>query len=107
MLARRANRHGTLDISKALGGWLFDAELVGSSARYNDVDNTAKLAGYALMNFVADYKINSDWSVQGRVNNILDKDYTLASKGSIWGPGPSYNTPGANVFFSLRYSPSY
>jgi len=107
MLARRANRHGVLEISKTIGGWQFDGELTGSSARFNDVDNTTKLAGYALLNFVVNYKINSDWTVQGRLNNLLDKDYALASKGSIWGPGASYNTPGANVFFSLRYTPNF
>ena len=102
MLARRANRHGKLDLSRGWGDWLLGAELVASSTRYNDPDNTQKMAGYALVNFVASYKINNDWSLQGRVNNLLDKDYTLAMDGPI-----SYNTPGANVFFSLRYSPSY
>lgn len=102
MLARRANRHGSLDLSRGFGDWFFDAEFVASSARYNDPGNTQKMAGYALVNFVANYKINNDWSLQGRINNLLDKDYRLALDGSI-----PYNTPGANVFFSLRYTPSF
>jgi len=103
MLNRRANRHGLLDVSRTWGNWLFDAELIASSARYNDADNPQKLAGYALVNFAANYKINNDWSAQCRVNNLLDKDYAL----SLEGNGTPYNTPGANVFFSLRYSPSF
>jgi len=102
MLIRRANRHGSLNLSRNLNQWFFDAELIGSSARYNDPENTVRMAGYAVLNFSANYKINNDWSLQGRINNVLDKDYILALDGSI-----PYNTPGTNAFFSLRYAPSY
>ena len=102
MLIRRANRHGSFSLSRNWNEWLFDLEVIGSSVRYNDVENTQKLAGYAILNLTANYKINNDWSVQGRANNILDKDYVLAIDGTI-----PYNIPGANVFFSLRYSPNY
>jgi vitamin B12 transporter len=102
LLARRANRHGSLYLSRGWGDWLFDAELIASSARYNDPDNTQKMAGYALVNFVANYKINNDWNIQGRVNNLLDKEYRLTLDGAI-----PYSTPGANVFLSLRYTPNF
>lgn len=102
-LPYRANNHGTLNFRKSWNDWNFSSELLGSSTRYNDVINTQKMAGYAILNFIADYKINNDWTLQGRVNNLLDKDYVLALTSS----GTPYNTPGANVFFSLRYSPSY
>lgn len=104
MLPYRANRHGSLHLSKSWNGWTFSSELIGSSERYNDPANTQKMDGYAIVNFVANYKVNNDWSIQSRLNNLLDKDYALAlnSTGTL-----PYNTPGANVFFSLRYSPSY
>jgi vitamin B12 transporter len=82
--------------------------LVGSSSRYQDTANQFDLAGYAIINFVTTYKINDDWSVQGRVNNLLDKQYALATSASTWGLNdPVYNTPGSNLFVSLRYSPSF
>jgi vitamin B12 transporter len=102
MLPYRADKHGSIRLSQYLGNWNLSSELIASSARYNDADNTQKMAGYALVNFVANYKINSDWSLQGRVNNLLDKDYRLALDGTI-----PYNTPGANIFFSLRYTPNF
>jgi vitamin B12 transporter len=104
MLPFRANRHGSLHLNKSWGDWNFNSELVGSSERYNDPTNTQKMSGYVVLNFLADYKIDNNWTLQGRVNNLLDKDYALAlnSTGTL-----PYNTPGANVFFSLRYSPSY
>jgi vitamin B12 transporter len=103
MLPYRADRHGALHLSKSFGDWSFSSEAIGSSERYNDVANNQKMAGYAIVNLVANYKINNDWTAQGRVNNLLDKDYAL----SLYSSTLPYNTPGANVFFSLRYSPSY
>ena len=41
------------------------------------------------------------WAVQARANNILDKKYAL---GKDFG-GEAYNTPGANLFFNIRYQP--
>ena len=103
VLPYRADRHGAIHLSKSFGDWNFGSEVIGSSERYNDVTNSQKMAGYAILNFVANYKINNDWTAQGRVNNLLDKDYVLALTSS----SIPYNTPNANVFFSLRYSPSY
>lgn len=107
-LARRANRHASLNLSRTWGEWRFGSEVIASSIRYNDADHQFPLAGYAIANLTADYKINKDWTLQGRVNNIFDKEYTLASSASIFGlNAPAYNTPGSNLFVSVRYSPSY
>jgi vitamin B12 transporter len=111
LLTRRANRHASGNIGKSWGDWNFSTEVIGSSVRYNDANNQTRLSGYAIMNVLATYKINTDWSIQGRVNNLLDKDYALAygttaindTAASISTP---YNTPGANLFVSIRYSPS-
>ncbi len=106
LLVRRANRHASLNLSREWGDWRFASEIVASSARYNDADSQFPLAGYALVNLTADYKINQDWTVQGRLNNALDKEYALASTASIFGPtAPAYNTPGSNLFVNLRWAP--
>ncbi len=102
LLPLRAERHGSVNLSRSIGDWRVGSELIASSERYNDATNLQKMSGYAIINLVADYKINNDWALQGRVNNLLDKDYALALSGST-----PYNTPGANVFFSLRYTPSF
>lgn len=112
LLVRRANRHASLNLGKSWGDWRFSTEVIASSARYNDADNQTRLAGYGLVNLTADYKINSDWSVQGRINNLLNKDYALAYGSSAVDDGwstPSlkvpYNTPGSNLFVSVRWAP--
>ncbi len=108
LLPLRANRHGSISLTKDSNSWKFTTEIVGSSTRYQDADNQFELAGYAIINFVTTYKINDDWSVQGRVNNLLDKQYALATSASVYGLNdPIYNTPGSNLFVSLRYSPSF
>ena len=96
LLPLRASRHGVINLGKSWGKWNVASELIASSARYNDADNTTRISPYAIVNLTADYKIDDSWRLQGRVNNLLDKNYALAYSGST-----PYNTPGANVFVSL------
>ncbi|MEI8119156.1 MAG: TonB-dependent receptor [Methylophilaceae bacterium] len=96
LLNLRANRHGALNLSKTWEGWSLSSEVIASSARFNDVANTHNMSGYALVNFLANYKVNDEWALQGRVNNLLNKNYALALDGTT-----PYNTPGANLFVSL------
>lgn len=100
LLARRASRHASAKASYTLGNWRFGTEAIASSKRFNNATNTAVLDGYALINATVDYKFSKDWSAQARANNILDKQYALALTGS-----EAYNTPSANLFFSVRYQP--
>ena len=101
LLVRRANRHASANVSYNWGDWRLGAEAIASSIRYNDPINVTKMAGYALLNTTIDYQFSKDWSVQARANNILDKKYAL---GLDFG-GEAYNTPGANLFFNVRYQP--
>jgi vitamin B12 transporter len=101
LLARRANRNGKLNLSYDWQNWQFGAEVLSASTRYNDLANSTRLNGYTLYNFTTSYKINQDWSIQARANNIFDKKYVLAVDGS----NINYNTPGANLFVNIRYQP--
>jgi vitamin B12 transporter len=96
LLPLRARRHGVINLGKSWGKWNVASELIASSVRYNDADNATRISPYAIVNLTADYKIDDSWRLQGRINNLLDKNYALAYSGST-----PYNTPGANVFVSL------
>ena len=98
LLIRRARQHETLNLSKSWGDWRFDSEIIASSDRYNDAANEKRMAGYALLNLSAHYKIDNSWSAQAKLNNVLDKDYALSLSNY---DGTPYNTPGANIFISL------
>lgn len=111
LLVRRANRHASLNLSKSWNSWHFTTEVITSSARYNDANNQQRLTGYSLVNLTADYTINNEWSIQGRVNNLFNKDYALAYgstaiDGNFGTPSFSvpYNTSGSNLFVSLRWA---
>lgn len=104
LLVRRANRHGSLNLSHEWGNWRFGSEVIASSLRYADAANTERMSGYATLNLIADYKINQEWKVQGRLNNALDKNYTLVYDTFS---DVAYNTAGANLFVSVRYTPTH
>ena len=106
LLVRRANRHASLNLSRQWGDWRVGGEMIASSMRYNDAANTQRLAGYAILNLTADYKLSQDWKVQARVNNLLDKEYALAYDGDPNAGGFVYDTAGANLFVSVRYAPA-
>ncbi|MEQ1598989.1 MAG: TonB-dependent receptor [Methylotenera sp.] len=105
LLARRANRHGKLNLAYNWQDWRFGAEAITSSARYNDSANEFRMGGYTIYNLTSQYKINTDWTVQARVNNVFDKNYRLALDGNPATTGFAYNTPGANLFVNVRYQP--
>lgn len=105
LLVRRANRHGKANLAYTWQDWSFGAEAITSSARYNDSANEFRMGGYTIYNLTGQYKINADWTVQARANNIFNKNYRLALDGDPATTGFAYNTPGANLFVNIRYEP--
>ncbi|MCA1938857.1 MAG: TonB-dependent receptor [Dechloromonas sp.] len=96
ILVRRASQYGTVSLGQRVGDFDWRIEVQGSGRRYDNTANTTKLAGYALTNLYGAYRFAADWSIFARVNNVFDRDYTLAG---------GYATPGANAFIGIRYSP--
>ena len=62
--------------------------------RFDDAANETPLPGYALLNLYGSYDLAQDWSLFGRWNNALNKDYELAK---------NYATAGSNLFVGVRY----
>lgn len=94
-LVRRADEQFKLRARTDSGSWRYGAEwqLVGD--RYENATNTIRLGGYGLVNLFADYKVDRQWSLFARANNVFDKKYVLAN---------DYATPGASIFVGLRYA---
>ena len=105
MLLRRANRHGIANLNYTFGNWRLGAETIASSQRYNDSANTLPISGYAVFNLTSEYKINQDWKIQGKLNNIFDKNYALAYDGDPKSDGFIYATAGTNLFINIRWEP--
>jgi len=106
ILSRRARQHGSIWLGQTWGNLELGSEILASGKRFNDADNEFVLAGYTLFNVTAKYKLDDAWSVNARINNLFDRTYALATTANSFSPtSPDYNTPGTNIFVSLRYSP--
>ncbi len=53
-----------------------------------------ELTSYTLLNLTGEYHLAKQWSLKGRIENLLDEEYELAS---------GYNTPGASAYLTLSY----
>jgi len=95
LLPRRARTHGAMSAQHRAGPVLLVAEVVASSKRYDDAANTRKMGGYALVNLVAEWNVVKGVTLFVRGDNVLDKDYELAS---------GYGTGGAQAFAGVRWA---
>ncbi|GAB1394586.1 TonB-dependent receptor [Rhodocyclaceae bacterium] len=93
-LARRADEQFKLRASRGDGQWRYGGEWQLVGERYENAANTVRMGGYGLVNLFADYRIDRDWSLFARANNVFDKRYELAK---------DYGTLGATLFVGLRY----
>lgn len=96
-LLRRARRTITAQITRRLGRFYLDADLLGTSDR-PDIDaasgTNVKDSGYVLLNLGAGWRITRQWSLAARVDNVLDRNYQTAA---------GYNQPGVAAYGTLRY----
>jgi vitamin B12 transporter len=95
-LGRRARKKATLAATRHWGGWEAGGEWVGVGPRYNTNTETDEMGGYGLANLTARYALNKELSIEGRINNLFDKNYE-----TVYG----YNTAGFNAFVGVRYQP--
>jgi vitamin B12 transporter len=99
-LPRRAKTFGNINLNYYIGYWNVGIEEIFSNSRFDDKANTVKLSGYSITNIVADYKFNENLNLNLRLNNVFDKEYSLAAEGTS---GFRYQTPGRSLFANLRY----
>ena len=95
-LGRRARDKASLAVTRQWGAWETGAEWVGVGPRFNTNTETDEMGGYGLVNLTASYALGKDLSLEGRINNLFDKNYETVS---------GYNTAGFNAFIGLRYQP--
>ena len=97
-LFRRAREYGNVGLNYYIGQWNIGSEINAQGSKIES--NGLIIPGYAVMNLVADYKMNNEIKLNLRLNNMLDKNYALAYDGNY-----AYQTPGASFFVNLRYEP--
>jgi vitamin B12 transporter len=67
-----------------------EVSYTGPRMDYGDVE----LLSYTLLNLTGDYRFTKQWSLSGRIENLLDEDYMLAN---------GYNTPGLSGYVNINF----
>lgn len=96
LLARRASHHANLAVDTRWRAWAVGAGVQLSGARYDDATNTTVLPGYALANVHASTRLDKDWTLLTRIDNLTDRSYQLAN---------GYATPGRSLYVGLKWAP--
>lgn len=98
LLNRRATEAMRIEVARELGAYRLASSLYAEGRRYDDLANTGtkRLGGYGLLDVRAEYRVAADWLVQGRIDNLLDKQYETAQ---------FFNQARRGVYFTLNYQP--
>lgn len=98
-LAKRAQRSAKLDVDRRVGAWNIGASWRAQDDRYGDAANThlQHMGGYGLLDLRASYEFSKSWQAQLKLDNVLDKRYTLNRSSS----GTNFNQPRFGWFASL------
>jgi vitamin B12 transporter len=95
-LLRRARRNATFALARRFGSGRVGLDLLAAGNRRDfGFPEPVRLGGYMLANLSAQWTFGDRLTLTARVENLLDRDYELAS---------GYNTVGRSLFASLRYS---
>jgi len=96
LLPRRAEQTFQLDLDRQFERWSIGTTLFVSGRRFDDLANSERLDSYSLVDFRAEYAINTALRLQARLENAFDEDYETAYL---------YNRPGRAFYLTLRYAP--
>jgi vitamin B12 transporter len=94
-LPRRAGQTLAFDLSRALGSFDVGAHVLAQGDRFDNTQNTIKVAGYVTVDLRSAYHFNKYWMLSAKLNNLLDKNYQTVD---------TYNMPDRNFFVSVHYN---
>lgn len=98
-LLRRANQFGSVSLGRDAAAFNWWAEVLASGP-HPDIHATTferiTVPGYAVLNLTLSRKLAREWTLMGKLQNVLDKDYTLIH---------GYNTQGRALLVELAYVP--
>ncbi|WP_026957639.1 TonB-dependent receptor domain-containing protein [Aliagarivorans taiwanensis] len=100
-LARRAKEKLTWQTGVSIAKWQLNGEWLWRGKAYEDAANTIEIDAYQLLNLSARYLLKDNWSVDAKLHNLLDEEYTTAL-----GFAPAhlpYLAPGRSFELSTRY----
>lgn len=98
LLNRRATEAMRIEVAHDFGAYRLATSLYAEGRRFDDLANTStkRLGGYGLLDVRAEYRVTADWLLQGRIDNLLDKQYETAQ---------FFNQARRGLYFTLNYQP--
>ena len=96
-LPRRAKLMGEINADRRFGPWRVGATLHGEGKRYDDLANQHRLGGFVTADLRLAYALHRDWTLEGKLANLLDKDYQTARL---------FEQDGRNAMLTVRYAPA-
>lgn len=74
-LVNRSKDTFSLVMDQRYKSFTYGASIITASKRYLDASNNQTLAGYGIMNIRGTWKINHNWTIKAKVDNLFDKQY--------------------------------
>jgi len=96
-LARRARRQASLRLDTDVKDWTLGAQVLALSQRFDKANNVNVFGGYTVLNVDALYRVNAQWRVLARIDNVGDKKYENAQ---------TYGTTPRTAIIGVRWTPS-
>ncbi len=96
-LPRRPRVAAHADVQRSLGWMTLGARWMGEGHRFDDAAGSQRLGGFGTLDLRAEARVATDWQLQLRAANLLDRRYETIA----W-----YNEPGRAVYLTLRYTPA-
>ena len=95
-LRGRAERYGTIDVTRDFGSWTAGLAVVASGPRFDSIDEdpASRLPSYAVADARLRYTFDKRWSAELSVANLTDRKYENAV---------GYDAPRRAVMLSLRF----
>ena len=75
-LIRRSKHSAKWNVSYMHHQWQFDVSALYKGKSYEDAQNTKALDSFVLFDVAANYFLNENVVIRGRIANLFDKDYT-------------------------------
>jgi len=95
VLPRRAKRSLKFSLDQNTGGWRSGLEIIVKSSRFDDTNNSTRLAGYSLVNLNSSYPLSKKWTLRGKISNLLGEKYQTTN---------NYNNEELGTYVSIHYS---
>lgn len=97
LLPRRSKQSLRLDADRKTGKLNYGVTFRAVGERFDDPQNTLKLAGYGTFDLRINYRLQSNFLLEGSITNVFNKAYEDAA---------GYNTGGDMYFVGIRYNPA-